>query len=246
VDEQGFHGIADGGVLHLGIVGDVDRFPEVRVTVHVDVADAFAMAEHGDAAVLHDVADEGIRAAGHDKVDVLVQGENLGYVFARVNQDHRVDGNVRERGKRIAPDRDERGVRFGGFRAALQAHRISRFQSQRRNLGHDVRARLEYDADNAERAGFLVQDEVVVQFRGCKPAVQRIGQPRDVADFRGHFGDASLCCPQPGEHRAGKLSTLDGLLRRRAILFVRGENFVGARFDRVRRGEEGFVPSLAG
>ena len=213
--------------------------------MHVHVADTFAVAEHGDAAVLGDVADKFVRSARHDQVDFFVQRQDLRHILARMNQDNGIGRNIGERRQRVAPDRNEHGVGFGCFRAALEAHRVARLQCQGRNLRNDVRARLEHHAHDAQRARLLVQHEIVVQLHRRKAPVQRIGQARDIAHARGHFRDASLRRPQARKHRARQFAAFDGRLRRRAILFVRGQNFFRARFDRVSGGEQRLVPALA-
>ena len=70
--QQSFHGVANGRVLDFGIVGHVDRFLNVRIAVHVNVADALAVPEHRDQAVLHDVRDKFVRSSRHDQIDVIV------------------------------------------------------------------------------------------------------------------------------------------------------------------------------
>jgi hypothetical protein len=95
-DQQSFHGIADRGILHFGIVSDIDGPLQIRVAVHVNVANAFAMSEHGDAAMLGDVADKFIRSARHDQVDFIVQRQNLRHVFAGVKQDDGIGRNIGE------------------------------------------------------------------------------------------------------------------------------------------------------
>ena len=112
-------------------------------------------------------------------------------------------------------------------------------------MRNHVRPRLEHHAHDAQRARLLVQNEIVVQLRRRKAPVQRIGQARDIAHARGHFRDASLRRPQTRKHRAGQFAAFDGRLRRRAILFIRGQNFFRARLDGVRRGEQRLVPALA-
>ena len=54
VNQQRFGGVANRRTLHLRVVGHGDCFLQVGGAIHVDVADAFAVPENGNAAVLRD------------------------------------------------------------------------------------------------------------------------------------------------------------------------------------------------
>ena len=56
VHEHRLDGIAGGGIVRFGVVDDVERHVEIRGSIDVDVADAFGMAQHGDARIGLDVA----------------------------------------------------------------------------------------------------------------------------------------------------------------------------------------------
>src|SRR5207248_11200108 len=63
VNQQRLSRVAGRGVLRLRVQHDGDGFAQVGGAVNVDVADALAVTEDGDAAVACDVADGLLRAA---------------------------------------------------------------------------------------------------------------------------------------------------------------------------------------
>ena len=73
MDQDGLDGIAGGGIIGLGVVDDVEGHVEVRGGVDVDVADAFGMAEHGDARVGLHVAHQLVGAARDHQIDEIVE-----------------------------------------------------------------------------------------------------------------------------------------------------------------------------
>src|SRR4029077_17923717 len=83
-------------------------------------------------------------------------------------------------------------------------------------------------------------------FHGGEPAMQRVGQLRNIADAHGHFRYSALRSAQSGEQGTRHLAALDGRLRHRAIFFVRGKNFSRPRFDRTRGRKQSLVAPPAG
>ena len=64
-------------VVQLGVHNDAAGHVHAAVGVHVDVADPVCVAQHGDARVALDVADQGVAAAGDDQVNHIIQLEQL-------------------------------------------------------------------------------------------------------------------------------------------------------------------------
>ncbi len=73
--EQRLDRVADGGVLHLRVEGDVFGHLEVGIVVDVDVTDTLRVAQHRDLRVVLDVGDELRGAPGHHEIDLPVQLE---------------------------------------------------------------------------------------------------------------------------------------------------------------------------
>ena len=86
VDEGGLDGVADGGVVGLAVVDDGEGECLIDVLVDINVADAFGVAEDGDAGVGLDVLDQGAGAARYDKVDERRQVQELGDLLAAEDQ----------------------------------------------------------------------------------------------------------------------------------------------------------------
>ena len=69
MDEQALRGIADSRTLHLGVVEDRKRHREIRLVVHIDVADALVVLQHRDERGLAHCADQPFAAARTRDVD---------------------------------------------------------------------------------------------------------------------------------------------------------------------------------
>ena len=79
--QQGFHGVAHGDVLGFAVHGHPQGHVQVGVLVHVHMADAVRMAQHGDAAVVHNPADKGIAAPGDNQIDEGILLEHGAHIF---------------------------------------------------------------------------------------------------------------------------------------------------------------------
>src|ERR1700737_4954544 len=88
------------------------------------VGDSFPVAQHGNAGVFSNVADELLGATWHDHVDLTMHCQNQGHVFARPQQNDGVGGNVCEWLESFAPDRKQHRVALPRLRAALAAPSI--------------------------------------------------------------------------------------------------------------------------
>ena len=85
--QQCLHGVADGDVLRFAVHGDLHGHGNVCVPVYVHMADAVGMPQHGNAAVIHDPADEGVAAPGDNQVDQRILLEHSAHVLAGFQQD---------------------------------------------------------------------------------------------------------------------------------------------------------------
>ena len=91
----------------------------------------------------------------------------------------------------MAPNVDERPIGVKCFGSALENEGICRFECQRGDLWHHIGTRFENNANDAERAGFLIKNQVLIKFGGGKAAAQGIRQSSHVANPCGHFLDAT-------------------------------------------------------
>ena len=228
VDQQCFKRVAGGGILNFGIERDIERLLQIRVAVDIHVADAFAMAQHGDAAVLGDVADKFVRSARNDQIDFVVQRQDLRHVFARVEQNDGVLGNIRKSRQRIPPDGHQYGVCLGRFRAAFEKHRVARFQSARDAICGTTSGRAYSNTTPTTPSGHVSLYSTRRIVRAPWPTNDDEAGRGSCATLRTRaaiFLDSAHGRPQAGEHRAGQLAALDGTLRRRAIFFICRKNF---------------------
>ena len=67
----------------------------IGVAGHVNVAYTVGVPEDGDVGVGHDIANEFVRAAGDDQVDVFFQSQHLGDILARFEQLNPAGGQAR-------------------------------------------------------------------------------------------------------------------------------------------------------
>ena len=77
VDEQGLHGIAHAGALHLGVQGDLLGFGKVGAGIDEDVTDPLVVFDHRNPRMLGDETDQPLTAAGDDQVDLLLALEQF-------------------------------------------------------------------------------------------------------------------------------------------------------------------------
>src|SRR5271165_1397283 len=111
-----------------------------------------------------------------------------------------MDGLLRYIGKaveRLSPDSHNGFVAICSFRATFEQYRVARLERQRSNLRNDVGPRFKDDCNYAKWAGFLVQDQALVELSDCQFSPERVRQIRNFPDTGGHLGDATLFDPQP-------------------------------------------------
>ena len=185
VDQNGFHGIAGGGIVGLGVVDDVDGHGEVRGGIDVDVADAFGMAEHGDARIGLHVADQVVTAARDHQIDEVVELQEFADLGALLDiGDQRLGERKRtQRGANIVHD-DARGAFH--LAAGLENDGVRGFDGQRSDLRDGFGARFKNDREQAQRAAYLFQFEPGVEFGAIENAADGVGQSDDGANAFDH------------------------------------------------------------
>lgn len=149
VDEQRLRRVARRRILRLCVHRDTRRHLCVAVRVHIDMADAVAVTQHGDSAVLHDIADERIRAARNDEVDFSVHAKHNAHILARRQQ---AAPALRQTAPdaRIAQNAEEHLIGVQRFPTALEQDSIAALEAQTANLNQCVRTRFKDDADHAD------------------------------------------------------------------------------------------------
>ena len=126
-----------------------------------------------DAGVVLDVAHEGIRTAGDEEVDVLVELQDLADVLAGFQQDEPLGGDARGGGS-VAQDAEQRTVGIERLGTALEADGVTALETQRHDLRDDVGTGFEDDPDVAYRAADLIHGETVVHDDGVHGPAHRI------------------------------------------------------------------------
>ena len=77
--QQGFDGIASGGILAFRIDENLDRHLKVRFLVDVEVANAFGMPQDRNFGIVHDLRDQLSRSSRDNQIDVLIERKQLVY-----------------------------------------------------------------------------------------------------------------------------------------------------------------------
>ena len=86
VDEQRFGGIAHGKVLRLAVNCYLDSLRNIAFAVNIHMTQAIRMTEHGNFAVLHDIAHKRIASARNDQINQIVLLEHFLNILARMQQ----------------------------------------------------------------------------------------------------------------------------------------------------------------
>ena len=193
VDNHAFHGVAHAGALRLGVDEDVHRLVDVGGLVHVHVADAVEVLDHGNLALFHDGADQAFAAAGNHEVDAVVTlQEHAHQVVARFGHElHGVFANA-VCGKRFVENPGEalRGVER--FLAAAQNHGIARLEAEACAVNRHVRAAFENKEYGADRHGHAANLDAVLEFAAFEHAVQRVGKGGNFFGTLGHGLDTGV------------------------------------------------------
>jgi hypothetical protein len=236
VDEQGLHGVADPGPLDLGVVGDVDRHGGVGGPVHVGVAQALVVLDHGDAAVLGDHADQPLAAARDDQVDGLGLPQQVRHCIP-VGGLEQGDGVVRQ--ARLVPgalqDAGDGGVRMDRLRPPLEHHPVAALEAQGGGVGRDVGARLVHDPDHPDGHPHPPHQEAPGAAGHVGDLPHRVGKRGDFQQAVGHGLNPGAVQGEAVEHGVGQ-----------ALLPAGGEVLRVARGDFGGPGRKGPGHALQG
>ena len=241
VHQQRLRRVACRRVLGLRVHGHARRHPDVARRIEVDVAHAVTVAQHGDAAVVHDVAHKAVRAARDDEVDVLVHGQHRADLLARGQQARPALGHAGGLAGLLHHVK-ERTVGAHRLAAALEEHRVAALEAQSGDLHQRVRAGFKDHADHADRAAHAGEHKPLRQLRAQLLVPDGVLHLRQRAQARAHVVELALVKFQPLQCRRGKALGL----RRLQILRVRREDRLFAILQRVSHSQERAIAHLRG
>ena len=135
---------------------------------------------------------------------------------------------------------DERGHRRERRATGTEDDRVPALQHLCRDVGGDVRSRLEVRADDPDRDPPLGDAQAVRERPLAHVARDRL-QRRRRADARGDRGQPLLVEPQPVER-----AVVERLRRGAEVACVRGQDCVGLGVDELRRARQGALDALVG
>ena len=194
-------GVADGRAARLGVYDDGEGFFQIRVLVHIHVADASSRFDAGDGCMLDASADEACAASRDEKVDKTGRFHDLRCAMAGgiLDDVH----NIRVKAysthavfERIY-DRLARPVRL--FSGAEHAD-VAAFEAECCCVRGDIRAALIDDGDEAQRHLLFIDFEPVRARDFIQNPARVVGKGGRVPDPGGHGFDASGAETEPVEH----------------------------------------------
>ena len=133
------------------------------------------MAQHGDLAVLHDVAYKGVAAARDDQINPFVLAEHFLDVLAGMQQ----RAPTIRQAARLCRGNDQIGQRLvgpGSLAPALEQHRVAAFEAERGDLHQRVRPAFKNDAHHPDGTAGAVQVQPRRKLLGILHLPKRVGQ----------------------------------------------------------------------
>ena len=207
VDNHAFHGVAHAGALRLGVNQDVHRLVHVGGLVHVHMADAVEVLNHGNLALFDHGADQAFASAGNHEVEAVVTlQEHAHQVVARFG--HELHGVLVDAffGEGFV---ENAGEALGGiqrFFTATQNHGVARLEAEASSVNRYVRAAFKNKEHGTDRHGDTANLDAVLEFAALEHLVQRIGKRGDFFGAFGHGLDAGVVQGQAVHFRVVELS----------------------------------------
>ena len=214
--------VADRRAARLGVYDDGEGFFQIRVLVHIHVADAGSRFDAGNGCMLDTSADEACAASRDEKVDKTGSLHDFRRAMAGGILDDVHDIRVKARRadavfERVY-DRLCRAVRL--FSGAEHAD-VAAFEAERGRVRGDIRAALIDDGDEAQRHLLFIDFQPVWARDFIQNPSRVVGKGGRVPNPGGHGLDASGAETEPVEHDLGNCAPC--LLH---VLRVREKNFV--------------------
>mmetsp|Transcript_10246 Transcript_10246/g.28995 ORF Transcript_10246/g.28995 Transcript_10246/m.28995 type:complete len:278 (-) Transcript_10246:272-1105(-) len=177
VEQHRLRSVAGGRVVHLAVHHDLQNLAQVRLLVHVNVADTVGVPEHGYFRVALNVRHELVRAPWDHQVDQVVHAQEVLDLVPRGHEAHEGAGQASPLDG-VRDDRVDDFVRVGGLLSTLEEEPVPAPDREGRNLREGVRPRLENDQENPERRGHLLQLQALCDLRPPQHPADRVAALR--------------------------------------------------------------------
>ncbi len=234
--QQALQGVADPGSLHLAVEHDFQGLGQVRPLIHIAVAHAHVVLEHGHGGLGHHGADEALAAPGNDHVDVLVQLEQRGHGGAVGHGQHLGPFRGQARGPEgLVQQRGQGQVGVDGLGPAAQDHGVARLEAENGRVDGHVGARLVDHGDDAQGHAHAPHLEAVGPLPHGLDGAHGIGHGRHLATGRCHFVQDGGSQAQPVQ--TGGVQVVGP--GRVEVLTVGLQDLRPAVFQQVRQGRQG-------
>ena len=175
MDEKRFYRITGSGILCLGIQNDGKGRFRICIAVDVNMADTTCVSHDRNVRMIHDVAHEGVGAAGNQQIHQAFEGEQLRNLRMLCRMKETGRGQTAFQGAVIDQGKKE-PVGMEAFFSALEDGTIPAFDTKRGDLNHGIGTRLENDADDTDGHGDLCKNQPLVQFALQQNSSGRIGE----------------------------------------------------------------------
>ena len=235
MDQAHLLGVAHAGAAGLGVFDDVQGHAQLRLSVHVDMADAGAGLDAGDQGVLHTGADQPRAAPRDQQVHQPHGGHQLMGALAGgiLDKAYQLPGQLH--GLQPRPQGLRNGI--GGAERLLaspeDAHAAA-LERQGGGIGGDVGAALIDDRHHPHGDRHLADHQAVGPLHCAQHPAHRVRQGRHLAHPLRHPGNPLLRQRQPvQQHRAG----VGGL----QVLGVGREDLAPPGPEAVRHGQQGRI-----
>jgi hypothetical protein len=205
VHQQRFAGVAHAHPLALGVDGHPLGHRQVSRGVHVHVAVAREVLDHGHLGLGRHAPDEALAPPGNRHVDVVGQRQEVphGVAVGRLHQVQRVGGQS-VLGCLLAQQRDNRAARMGRLLPPAKDDRVAALQADGGCVGGHVGPRLVDEEHDAQRHADLLHFQAVGPNRGLNDLAHRVSQGGDFLQPDGNLVNPLGCEPQAIDLRIGK------------------------------------------
>ena len=160
--KDAFEGVAHAGTLNLAVIDDIESHGEISGAVHIAVADALEMLEHGHGGRFGHGAHEPLAPAGNHDIDILIefaQGCDCGVIRSL----HKLGGVLGKAGlpERLLQEGREETVGVQGLAAAAQDNSVAGFEAENGRVNGHVGTGLINHGDDTERHAHLANEHAV-------------------------------------------------------------------------------------
>ena len=198
VDQQGFHGIAGGRPVHLGVHGDFHCHGHIGIRIHIGVTHSGSRFDHRHGSVVDHILDQSGPAPGDHHIHQAFQMDQ----FIHRSPVRHIDELDRPFGQPgLFPVGNQHiadcFVGMEGFPAPLQDHGIAAFHAQGDGVGGYIGPGFIDDPDDPQGHGHLGDGQPVGQGAPAEDPSHRIREPGHLTDALGHLGQPVMGKQQP-------------------------------------------------